>query len=110
MNAESTIHALIGSISYQDKCRILQNLIWDLFGEIDENGEGILVPTRVPDSVELASVVTSLRQEFWPNREESEEAEDVEDDAEEEDKDGDNDMYRRLVDEEDARGTSDEDE
>jgi hypothetical protein len=53
-------------LSDQDKERILANVLWDVFGDVDEDGKPCLVPGRKPDRVDIGSLVAGLRQEFFP--------------------------------------------
>jgi hypothetical protein len=60
------IGPLVNALSYQDTQRILQNLLWDVFGDVNDEGLTVLVPHRQPDKVDVASLLESLRQEFFP--------------------------------------------
>jgi hypothetical protein len=86
---EIEVQRLLGALSYQDLHRVLGNLLWDVFGDVDEEGKEVLLPGRSPDKVDVLSLVTSLRQEFWPKQfpdgssaEDGEEEEGEEDDEE----------------------------
>jgi hypothetical protein len=63
--AEETIDALLGGLSFQDQQRILRNLLWDVFGDIDDEGHEIIDPNRKPDRVDVESLLTSLQMELW---------------------------------------------
>ncbi len=67
MITDIEMDVLLASLSYQDRDRILRNLVWDVFGDIDEAGNFIFDRDRTPDQVDTLSIVTSLRQEFWPD-------------------------------------------
>lgn len=65
-SVEREINALVSGLYIHDKHRILTNLIRDLFGDVDEDGEEILVPGRIPDDVDLKNAVAALRDECFP--------------------------------------------
>jgi hypothetical protein len=64
--SDQEIETLIGRLSCQDKDRLLSSLLRDVFGDVDDRGEIVLVPERQPDQVDVRSLVTVLRQELWP--------------------------------------------
>ena len=61
----SDVEAMVEGLSYQDRIRILCNVIWDAFGDVDEAGEPIINRERKPDKVDLENLVEGLRAEFW---------------------------------------------
>jgi hypothetical protein len=60
------VPGLVEALPYQDKCRILKDIIWDLFGDIDEKGAPYIYPDRQPDDVDIKLLVFGLRQKVWP--------------------------------------------
>jgi hypothetical protein len=54
----------VEGISYQDKCRILKNLIWDVFGYLEDDDRGFIDFHRTPDRVDLAGAALGLKHEF----------------------------------------------
>lgn len=61
------VEALVEGLSYQDKVRILANVLWEVFGDVDEAGGRFLFEGRSPDRLDVASMVAGLRAEFWPS-------------------------------------------
>lgn len=55
---------LVAGLTYQDRTRVLVNVLWDVFGDVDDNGALVLDFSRSPDHVDVESLVASLRQEF----------------------------------------------
>jgi hypothetical protein len=75
---QETADRLLGRLSNQDVERILSNLLWDLFGDVTVAAGQVLDPERRPDEVDVRSLLTSLGQEFWPERYPNGDAEDDE--------------------------------
>jgi hypothetical protein len=66
------IETLLSCLSYQDQQRILRNLIWDLFGDIDDDGHEIVDPNRQYDKHDrIETLADSLRPDFWPGLDDS---------------------------------------
>ena len=77
---QETVDRLLGRLSYQDLERVLGNLLWDIFGDVTDAAHEVLDPERRPDEVDVESLLTSLRQECWPERYPTGEVEDDEPD------------------------------
>jgi len=45
--------------------RLLSEVIWQLFGDSDDHGQPVLVPGRVPERGEMATLLKSLRAECF---------------------------------------------
>lgn len=66
---QKRIDGIVSRLSFQDKDRILSNLVWDLFGDTDDSNHETVSPDRDPDQVDFNVVVESLRLEFFPELE-----------------------------------------
>ena len=59
------IEEVLGSVSYQDRERILSSLLWYLFGDMTD--PSILTDGELRPEVTVESVAELLRDEFWPD-------------------------------------------
>jgi hypothetical protein len=64
----STLDAerLVENLSYQDKERILANIVWEVFGEFQPDGTPILNPFKPLDKEDIRGIVHGLRRELFP--------------------------------------------
>jgi hypothetical protein len=63
---EREVISLLAARSREDLERILFDVIWDLFGDVDENCKDELASARRPDRIDHENLIRNLRYEFWP--------------------------------------------
>jgi hypothetical protein len=63
---ERDMISLLKERSREDLERIVFDMMWDLFGDVDENCKDVLVSARDPDRIDHVNLLRELRAEFWP--------------------------------------------
>ena len=63
---ERDVISLLAARSREDLERIIFDVLWDLFGDVDENCKDELVSARRPDRIDHEILIRELRYEFWP--------------------------------------------
>lgn len=65
-NSEDLVRPIVEALTEHDRTRLLCNLIWNLFGDLDDAGKPVLIPDRKADVPEIRMAIEGLRQDLWP--------------------------------------------